>query len=109
VRQGCEIELGIEASGLQRVMSQHIGHVFETGPSIHELRRDGVPAQMGAGGLTCNPGFGQESLHDLGHGGGRVQGVVRGGMRQEAVGRRRRWTTGAQISEQRFSHIPCQR
>jgi hypothetical protein len=90
-------------------MSQDIGDVCETGPPIHELRRDGVPEQLGAGGLTCDPGFGQESRHDLGHGGGRVQGAVRGGMRQEEVARRWRWTTGAQVDEQRFSHLLCQR
>jgi hypothetical protein len=38
-----------------------------------------------------------------------VPGAVRGGMRQEEVARQCRWTTGAQIGEQCFAHILCQR
>jgi hypothetical protein len=38
-----------------------------------------------------------------------VQGAVRGGVLQAEVARQCRWTTGAQISEQRVSHILCQR
>jgi hypothetical protein len=51
----------------------------------------------------------EESLHDLRHGGGCMQGAVRGRVRQEEVAGRRGRATNAQIYQERFPHILRQR
>jgi hypothetical protein len=45
--EGGQVELGIDASGLEGLMAKDIGHLFEAGASVDHGRSGSVPEDMG--------------------------------------------------------------